>query len=297
MTYKEVKKLIDTSDGNLICKQFCILPNQIVADIKEIVHGEYEYGYIVIGVSNSGSDYSFEGIDRHINMSKILETAIKQVQIDTTISYDTCPVNGKSIYIIKVKTCARTLSGVDIDKSLMDEIMKELLSACVKLQANAIYHGASEDQRNDYIRDILETAGYDVKDQTRRGLSPSGKAAGEVDILIKNKNFPVTIIEALNLTSLNTSYLDNHIDKIYGYDTAGNAFNTILSYVTVSDFVGFYNKYIEHIKGYKYPFEIISVEENVDIGKVSYSDIKVMKTLHNRNGVETLLYHICVLLK
>lgn len=61
--------------------------------------------------------------------------------------------------------------------------------------------------------------------------------------------------------------------------------------------MGFCNKYIEHIKGHKYPFEIISVEENVDIGKVSYSDIKVMKTLHNRNGVETLLYHICVLLK
>ena len=297
MTYEELKRLINTSKGNVICKQFCIFPNQIAADINEIVHEEYEYGYIIIGVSNSGEDYSFDGIDRQINMSKILETAIKQVQVDTTISYDTCPVNGKSIYIIKVKTCARTLSGVDIDKSLMDEIMRELLSACVKLQANAIYYGASEDQRNDYIRDILETAGYDVKDQTRRGLSPSGKGAGEVDILIKNKNFPVTIIEALNLTSLNTSYLDNHIDKIYGYDTAGNAFNTILSYVNVSNFVGFCNKYVEHIKGYKYPFEIISVEENVNIGKVSYSDIKVMKTLHNRNGVETSLFHICVLLK
>ena len=297
MTYEELKRLINTSKGNVICKQFCIFPNQIAADINEIVHEEYEYGYIIIGVSNSGEDYSFDGIDRQINMSKILETAIKQVQVDTTISYDTCPVNGKNIYIIKVKTCARTLSGVDIDKSLMDEIMRELLSACVKLQANAIYYGASEDQRNDYIRDILETAGYDVKDQTRRGLSPSGKAAGEVDILIKNKNFPVTIIEALNLTSLNTRYLDNHIDKIYGYDTAGNAFNTILSYVNVSNFVGFCNKYVEHIKGYKYPFEIISVEENVNIGKVSYSDIKVMKTLHNRNGVETSLFHICVLLK
>lgn len=297
MTYEELKRLINTSKGNVICKQFCIFPNQIAADIKEIVHEEYEYGYIIIGVSKVGEDYSFDGIDRQINMSKILETAIKQVQIDTTISYDTCLVKGKRIYIIKVKTCARTLSGINSDKSLMNEIMRELLSACVKLQANAIYYSASEDQRNDYIRDILETAGYDVKDQTRRGLSPSGKAAGEVDILIKNKNFPVTIIEALNLTSLNTSYLDYHIDKIYGYDTAGNAFNTILSYVNVSDFVVFCNKYVEHIKEYKYPFEIISVEENVSIGKVSFSDIKVMKTLHNRNGVETSLFHICVLLK
>uniref|UniRef100_UPI0040577009 hypothetical protein n=1 Tax=Acetatifactor sp. TaxID=1872090 RepID=UPI0040577009 len=59
MTYEEVKRLIDTSNGNVICKQFCIFPNQIAADIKEIVHGEYEYGYIVIGVSKTGGNYSF----------------------------------------------------------------------------------------------------------------------------------------------------------------------------------------------------------------------------------------------
>lgn len=297
MTYEEVKRILDTSNGNVICKQFCLFPNQIAEAIKEIVHEEYEYGYIIIGVSKSGETYSLDGIDRHINMSNILKAAIEQVQIDTMISYETCAVNGKIIYIMKIKTLGRILSNANIDKSLMEEIMRELLSACVKLQSNAIYYGATEDQRNDYIRDILETAGYDIKDQTRRGLSPSGKAAGEVDILIMRNNFPVTIIEALNLTSLNTSYLDSHIDKIYGYDTAGNVFNIILSYVTVVNFADFCNKYIEHIEGYKYPFEIISVEENADISKVSYSDIRVIKTLHNRNGIETVLYHICVLMK
>ena len=297
MIYEEVKRIIDASNGNVICKQFCIFPNQIAEDIKEIVHKEYEYGYIVIGVSKSGENYSFDGIDRDISMSKIFEAAIEQVQIDTMISYETCAVNGKIIYIMKIKTLGKILSIANMDKSLMEEIMRELLSACVKLQSNAIYYSATEDQRNDYIRDILETAGYDIKDQTRRGLSPSGKAAGEVDILIKHNNFPVTIIEALNLTSLNTSYLDSHIDKIYGYDTAGNAFNIILTYVMVVNFADFCNKYIEHIKGYKYPFEIISVEEDVDINKVSYSDIKVIKTLHNRNGIETVLYHVCVLMK
>ncbi len=65
------------------------------------------------------------------------------------------------------------IASSDIVK--MNEILKQLLSACVKLQANAIYYNATEDQRNDYIRDILDSAGYDVKDQTRRGLSPSGQ--------------------------------------------------------------------------------------------------------------------------
>ncbi len=68
------------------------------------------------------------------------------------------------------------------------------MSACVNLQANSLYYGATEEQRNDYIRDILDIAGYDVKDQTRKGLSPNGKDVGEVDILIKEKNFPTDIV-------------------------------------------------------------------------------------------------------
>lgn len=238
----------------------------------------------MIGAIKERDDYRFEGIDKHINMRNIIESAIEQVQIKTIISYDTCAINGKSIYIIKVKTCDRIISIENKDISVIDEIMRELLSACVKLQANAIYYGATEDQRNDYIRDILETAGYDVKDQTRRGLSPSGKAAGEVDILIKDKNFPVTIIEALNLDSLNKAYLNKHIDKIYDYDTVGNKFNIILLYVSVADFMSFCNKYCNHIKSHSYPFDMISIEKKVAIDNISYSNIKVMKTVHNRNG-------------
>lgn len=177
-----------------------------------------------------------------------------------------------------------------------NEVIKDLLSACVKLQANSYYYDATEDQRNDYIRDILDAAGYNVKDQTRRGLSSSGKAAGEIDILIQEKDFPITIIEALNLDSLNTTYLDKHIDKIYKYDAAGNKFNIILLYVTVESFLSFCNKYCEYIKDYNYPFNMISMEENVDFDNM-YSNIKIMKTVHNRNGSETVLYHICVLIR
>lgn len=187
------------------------------------------------------------------------------------------------------------IANTDIVK--MNEMLKQLLSACVKLQANAIYYNATEDQRNDYIRDILDTAGYDVKDQTRRGLSPSGKAAGEVDILIKEHGFPITIIEALNLDSLNKAYLDKHIDKIYNYDTAGNKFNIMLSYVTASNFIDFCDKYFEHIKKHKYPFAIQVSENNIVVEKCSFSDIKVMKTIHNRNGCETVLYHVCIWIK
>lgn len=297
MTYEKVKRIMDMGAGSVICKQFCIFPSQIATCIADIAYGNSEYGYVLIGAIKEGDNYCICGIDKHMNMENIIQCALKQVQIKTEIFYEICDINGKCICIIKVKTCdkIRKITSMDIIK--MNKVLRNLLSACVKLQANSIYYGAGEDQRNDYIRDILDAVGYDVKDQTRRGLSPNGKAAGEVDILIKENDFPVAIIEALNLNSLNTSYLDRHIDKIYDYDTAGNIFNIILLYVTVANFEMFCDKYFEHIEKYQYLFDMISIERKIVVDDISYSDLEVMKTVHNRNSNETVLYHICVLIK
>lgn len=255
----------------------------VAACIESVVYGNYDYGYVCIGIVKDKTGCRFIGIDRYINMDNIIQSALKQVKVDTKISYEICEVECKRVCIIKVKTCARMIPIASSDIVKMNEILK--------LQANAIYYNATEDQRNDYIRDMLDTAGYGVKDQTRRGLSPSGKAAGEVDILIKEHGFPITIIEALNLDSLNKAYLDKHIDKIYNYDTAGNKFNIILSYVTVSNFIDFCEK------KHKYPFAIQVSKDNIVIEKYSFSDIKVMKTVHNRNECETVLYHVCIWIK
>lgn len=297
MTGEELKDLIASGNNDVVCKQFCVFPSQIATYIESVAYGSQKYGYVLIGVIKEKSNYCLCGFDKNIKMDNIVQNALKQVRVKTEISYEVCNVEGKHICIIKVKTCERVLEVSSADLCKIKEVLREILSACVKLQANALYYGATEDQRNDYIRDILDTAGYDVKDQTRRGLSASGKAAGEVDILIKEKGFPVTIIEALNLNSLNTAYLDKHIDKIYDYDTAGNKFNIILSYVTVADFVTFCEKYFQHIERYGYPFDLISIVENVVIDNISYSNIRVMKTVHKRNQCETVLYHVCVLIK
>lgn len=278
---------------NVICKRFCILPNEIASYINSVAFRNGEYSYILIGVIKAGDDYQFCGIDKKINMDNIVQSAINQVKVKTKITYEICNVGCKKICVIKVKTCEKLLRLANADCKLK-KVLKDLLSACIKLQANSFYYTATEDQRNDYIRDVLETAGYDVKDQTRRGLSPSGKAAGEVDILIKENNLPLTIIEALNLDSLNVAYLDKHIDKIYDYDTAGNAFNILLSYVTVANFSSFCDKYIQHIKIHTYPYSLISMEDNFMIEEFLYSDMKVVKTVHNRNNCETVLFHVVV---
>ncbi len=187
------------------------------------------------------------------------------------------------------------VSEVEVAPVIGSVLIDDLISACVKMQSNVLYMEASENQRNDYIRDILKAAGYDVLDQTRRGSSLEGKDAGEVDILIEEKSLPIAIIEALNMTYFNTKYLDNHIEKIYKYDTVGNQVNIILAYVYVSDFYGFCEKYAEHIQRYKYKYPLISFNANCKIQGRTYSNIKVMEAIHSRNGCETVLYHICIL--
>lgn len=176
------------------------------------------------------------------------------------------------------------------------KVLDDIVQSCIKLQANSMYKDCIEDVRNDYIRDILSSQKYQLRDQTRQGTSREGKASGEIDILILDNNMPYSLFEALNLDSLNTSYLKAHIDKIFKYDTLGYEYNFLVSYVKIKDFSSFWSKYIDYIKKYKYPYPLDSFEENVD-DKYYYPNLKVASTTLLRNGVKTILYHICVLMQ
>ena len=161
------------------------------------------------------------------------------------------------------------------------------------MQANPKCIDASEDERNDYIRDMLDREEYVIKDQTRRGLSENGAAAGEIDILIEKDNAPFTIIEALNLNSVNKDYLGKHLDKIYTYDTTGNIFNVCLVYAKTKEFASFWERYCDFVKHHEYPYPLISSDESIN-QKYIGSEIRIMTTTHNRSGKLTRLYHICV---
>jgi len=297
MTSEEIYSILYSDDTNIICERFCVFPHKIAEFIDSVAYGNGKYGYILIGVTKLDTDFKFYGIDPNTNMTNIVNNALLQTTVKTKISQEVCKVEGKTVYIIRVKTCEKVIQNTCDDVIGMEKFLKDLISICIKLQANSIYYNASEDQRNDYIRDMLKTAGYIINDQTRRGLSPTGKSAGEVDILVEKNNLPVTIIEALNLNSLNTGYLDMHIDKIYGYDTAGNSFNILLSYVTVANFTEFCDKYVRHIAAHGYPYHLISVDDAFSIDGITYSDMKIVKTVHNRNNKETVLFHVCLLVK
>jgi hypothetical protein len=170
-------------------------------------------------------------------------------------------------------------------------LFKDILFCYERMQANHLYKKASEDAMNDFTRDLLTALGYSLRDQTRQGTSPGGKQAGEVDILIKNGKLPFAIIEGMKLSSVSESYISEHIDKIYKYDTLGNSCNFIVSYVNVKNFTQFWVNYLKYIKFYNYPFELnqFSVPQNNQFSEIKWAVVEL-----KRNDQITKLYHMAI---
>lgn len=170
-------------------------------------------------------------------------------------------------------------------------LLQDLLYCSTKLQANHKYKNSLEDEMNDYMRDLLDAMGYDVRGQTRQGSSNTGKQAGEVDILVRIENFPYSIIEALKLSSIDKAYIAEHIDKIYKYDTHGHRCNFIISYVNIGNFRKFWESYLLFIKKYNYPHKLVSYSVPQDN---QYAELKWAITELKRNDTVTKLYHIVI---
>lgn len=182
--------------------------------------------------------------------------------------------------------------GESIKKDVSEPtLLQDLFFCSERLQANHKYKDSSEDDMNDYIRDLLTSSGYDLRDQTRQGTSNGGKQAGEVDILVRKENFPYSIIEALKLSSVNEAYISEHINKIYKYDTLGNRCNFIISYVKIKNFSEFWKNYILFTESFHYPFELVKfiVPQNNQ-----YPELKWVVAELKRNDIITRLYHIII---
>ena len=69
---------------------------------------------------------------------------------------------------------------------------------------------SSENSINDYFRDMFFAKGYlEVKDQSRHGVSASGKDAAEIDILLTKDGKEIGIFEGMKLNSINADYRFN----------------------------------------------------------------------------------------
>lgn len=288
--------LSTTSSKNLVGVGIELKPYELALLMLRSLDKSEEYGYIVMGVSKLINNYAVDGLSLTTKdrAKEPIATALSLISFDLEVEYENIDINGRNVFVIKLKNSHKALSmNFTKDLGSQEAFVKNLVLACFNLQARKHYSDANEDERNDYIGDILGAIGYTIKDQTRRGCSSSGKDSGELDIFVSKDGLPFTVIEAMNLDSLSTSYINKHLDKIFSYDTSGNKFNVCLSYVKIADFNSFWEKYSAHVANYSYTAPLLSSDTSID-DEYGYSELRIMKTNHSRSGRTVSLYHICV---
>lgn len=209
-------------------------------------------------------DFTFEGQKQDISVlqaaNAVLKSAIERAlkpsdsgllvrnifYFDDDVSFETT----------KIPTSNEERLNADIAtaKNVLNDFVQIGERICLNHSFNA---NSSENNINDAFRDMLFIKGYnEVKDQTRHGISSSGKDAAEVDILLTKEGKEIAIFEGLKLSSVNTTYIDEHIEKaILNYNALGTA-TFVVAYVCSANFESFWERYSSHIENYEFPLQI-----------------------------------------
>lgn len=147
---------------------------------------------------------------------------------------------------------------LNADLASAKAVYGDLVKIGERVCSNCNYNAEStENSINDYFRDMLSLMGYnEVKDQTRHGVSSTGKSAAMVDMLITKEGKEIAIFEGLKLDSVNSTYIDTHIQKaITNYNALGTA-TFIVAYVSAKNYETFWNNYIDHIQSFPFPLTV-----------------------------------------
>lgn len=239
-------------------------------------------------------DFTIEGSERNIGileeyeiiLRKAFDHAIKSRQTGYQI-HEIVLLPADETEMLPPSNTARLNEATAGARAVMDKILRWGEAAC----ANSLYTSElEEDSFNDYLRDTLASFGlWEIRDQTRHGLSSSGLSAGEVDILIKRDDKEIALIEGLKLNSVDRSKIDSHVRKAaINYNPHGTpAF--LLCYVGVSDFMAFWEKCIKHLKALDLP---VSSGGRIEELPRSSASARVASMMLSRDGYDFPFYFI-----
>ena len=244
-------------------------------------------------------DFTFEGMKEDISILKasdnIIQSALDKAlkpnesgflvrnvfYFDNDVSFDDWGVSSSN------------KERLNSDLTTARSVLSDLIQIGERVCLNPLYNASSsENTINDCFRDMLFMKGYDeVKDQTRHGISTNAKDAGEVDILLTRDGKEIAIFEGLKLDSVNTSYIDTHIDKaITNYNALGTA-TFIVAYVNCANFESFWDRYSSHIENYVFP---ISTKTDFKLLPHPNAAARVATQILSRDGYDFPVYFVAL---
>lgn len=209
-------------------------------------------------------DFTFEGAESDIALLQSFDSVLQDAIGKALKASESGLLVRKVYYFASDSTAESTMippsneERLNADMAAAQSVLDDLIQVGERVCLNASFTASSsENTINDYFRDMLSFKGYnEVKDQTRHGISASGKDAAEVDILLTKAGREIAIFECLKLDSVSTVYIDAHIDKaIVNYNALGTATFPV-AYVNSADFEFFWKRYSDHVRQYDFPLQI-----------------------------------------
>lgn len=129
------------------------------------------------------------------------------------------------------------------------------------------------------------------KDQTRHGVSANGCDAGEVDLLLLKEGKEIAIMEGLKLDSVNSNYIDLHINKaINNYNALGTP-TFIVVYATAVDFSAFWERYLDYIRNFDFK---VQIKKALSERAFPNAAIRTADMILCRDGYDFPVYHVAV---
>ncbi len=254
---------------------------------EDNVSENINYQTLLIHLSSGQREYFSTVFRRMIPIKNIL--GIVESETDTELIIHFCMQNRDVDYASINRMLSQEHSRMNYR-----ELEEAIVECGAKIQGDSLQISAGkENDRNTYFRNMLSASKkYIVCDQTLNGRSANQKAAGELDLLIKDvRQRPMAVIEALTLSSVNKKYLSEHIDKLFLYDTWGLRNNYMLVYVENRNFAGFRERYKDYISQHQYqqPVEYQGVEEKDANAEMAIYDVSIL-----RNGQRGIITHILI---
>lgn len=278
-----------------------IIPYKMDSELKELIKAQrgedvislYTDVKCYLDIFFDDSDFLPEflacAVQLYLDESPLLYSLISIEELDEYVEL----MDGDTYRKYQAKRAQNNMENILKEDNHL-EFDKDLKKALLSIQANPQYWDYDENGINDRLRDLLRMK-YHVDDQTRQGISLSQKSVGEIDFLVSAGAQPIAIMEALKLDSVDKSYIENHISKLLvNYDPLGYPRASLIMYVTCKDFGSFWNKFIEYISEYDFPYP---VDEGFREGHSDFSESKNAYMVLLRNNEPTLLSFHAIHLK
>ncbi|WP_139832880.1 hypothetical protein [Pseudomonas sp. R45(2017)] len=249
-------------------------------------------------ISSSGNATSFGSIVYSTISSAA--TAFKKVIIaEDNNHYSTFiqEINRQRIQLYNLQNLTSSKCAVSKKKPDYTELEEDLEWVLHRLGRRA-KKDDSEDYNNDYLRDMLSSKDYEIKDQTREGKSMSGSGAGELDLVVEDDGYLFTLIEAMKLTSVDVGYIEKHYLKLlHNYNPLEVKRTFLVSYYSGSNFSSWWDKYKDYVVGLnmsKLVHPDYSTSSKVDEQETPYGSVKKLHHHLNAGGEHCLCTHFAI---